>query len=331
MMSNETIIMAATEQTADQQTTPDTAPVEAEKQSEGKPVIEHLERYPGVRRELTQEQLDAREERRQELERTFSYDDYKAVRKEMHSTQRDPSVLIRGTSVTFNQAVIDSLKGVSYVNVYFSETQGKMAIKPVSGNTPHTMHWCTDSKDNKRKPRRVSCPEMTKWFFETMGWEKDTRYRVLGYLIEVEGEQVYVFDFNYPRMFSERRKDDEGRILPVDRKGRYSEEARRSMAMPVDEFKRSIAVEEANGLVNAAMLIGADKLKAQDEETTQEAPVAATEAENAEAPAAIAPKAEEAQEASTEANVSERESDGSPLPIQTGMVASPADNRALMM
>ena len=94
--------------------------------------------------------------------------------------------------------------------------------------------------------------------------------RPLGYLIDVDGEQVYVFDFHYPRMFDERRKDDEGNIMPVDRKGRYSDEARRSMAMPVDEFKRSIAVEEANGLVNAAMLIGADKLDDQIEEPVQE-------------------------------------------------------------
>ena len=329
MMNNEIMPMAAieTKQTVDQQTV-----LETVQQADEKPVIEHLERYPGVRRELTQEQLDAREEHRQELERTFSYDDYKAVRKEMHSGLRDPSVLIRGNSVTFNQAVLDSLEGVSYVNVYFSEKLGKMAIKPVSGNTPHSMHWCVDGKDNKRKPRRVICPEMTKWFFEAMGWEQNIRYRVLGYLIEVEGEQVYVFDFNYARMFNERRKDEEGKLLPVDRKGHFSEEARHSMAMPVEEFNRSIAMEEANGLVNAAMLIGADKLDAvQIEETAQEAPVAATEAQDAEAPAAIAPKAEEAQEAPTEANTSDRESDGSLLPVQTGMVASPADNRALIL
>ena len=230
MMNNEIMPMAAieTKQTVDQQTV-----LETVQQADEKPVIEHLERYPGVRRELTQEQLDAREEHRQELERTFSYDDYKAVRKEMHSGLRDPSVLIRGNSVTFNQAVLDSLEGVSYVNVYFSEKLGKMAIKPVSGNTPHSMHWCVDGKDNKRKPRRVICPEMTKWFFEAMGWEQNIRYRVLGYLIEVEGEQVYVFDFNYARMFNERRKDEEGKLLPVDRKGHFSEEVRRAMAMPV--------------------------------------------------------------------------------------------------
>ena len=327
MTNSETMIMSAdgTEEITVQQTVP-----ESTQQSEKMTVVEHLERYPDVQRELTQAQLDAREERRQELERTFSYDDYKVARKEMHSTHRDPSVLIRGNSVTFNQAVIDSFEGVSYINVYFSETQGKLAIKPVSRNTPHAMHWCSDGKD-KRKPRRVVCPEMTKWFFETMGWNDNTRYRVLGYLIEVDGEQVYVFDFHYPRMFDERRKDDEGNTLPVDRKGRYSEETRRSMAMPVDEFKRSIAVEETNGLVNAAMLIGADKLDAQSEETAQEAPVAATEAQDADIPAAIAPKAEEAQEAPTTANVSERESDGSRFPAQTGMVASPADNRALIL
>ena len=74
-----------------------------------------------------------------------------------------------------------------------------------------------------------------------------------------------------------------------------------------------------------------DKLEAQDEETAQEAPVADTEAENANTPAAIASKAEEAQEAPTEANTSDRESNGSTLPAQTGMVASPADNSALIL
>lgn len=327
MMNNEIMLMAAieTEQTVDQQTAQGMV-----QQAEGKPVIEHLERYPGVRRELTQEQIDAREERRQELERTFRYEDYKAVRKEMHSGLRDPSVLIRGNSVTFNQAIIDSLEGVSYVNIYFSEKLGKMAIKPVAGNTPHSMHWCIDGKDNKRKPRRVICPEMTKWFFETMGWEQNIRYRVLGYLIEVDGEQVYVFDFNYARMFNNRRKDEEGKLQPVDRKGHFSEEARRSIAMPVEEFNRSVAMEEANGLVNAAMLIGVDKLDAKTEETAQEVPVAATEAQG-DTPVAIAPKAEEAQEAPTKADASDRESYGSMLFTETGMVASPADNRALIL
>ena len=327
MTNSETMIMSAdgTEEITVQQTVP-----ECTQQSEKMTVVEHLERYPDVQRELTQAQLDAREERRLELERAFKYEDYKVARKEMHSTHRDPSVLIRGNSVTFNQAVIDSFEDVSYINVYFSESQGKMAIKPVSRNTPHAMHWCSDGKD-KRKPRRVVCPEMTKWFFDTMGWNDKTRYRVLGYLIEVDGEQVYVFDFHYPRMFDERRKDDEGNIMPVDRKGRYSDEARRSMAMPVDEFKRSIAVEETNGLVNAAMLIGEDKLSGQTEETAQEATEAATAPQNAETATATAPKAEEAQEAPVAANTGVREGYGTEEGSRPGMVAAPTSSSAYML
>ena len=136
MTNSETMIMSAdgTEEITVQQTVP-----EAPHRPEEKAAVEHLERYPDVQKELTQAQLDAREERRQELERTFSYDDYKVARKEMHSTHRDPSVLIRGNSVTFNQAVIDSFEGVSYINVYFSETQGKMAMLAASAwrTTPH--------------------------------------------------------------------------------------------------------------------------------------------------------------------------------------------------
>ena len=113
MTNSETMIVTAAgvEQITMQQTAP-----EAARQPEGMAAVEHLERYPDVQRELTQAQLDAREERRLELERTFSYDDYKVARKEMHSTHRDPSVLIRGNSVTFNQAVIDSFEDVSYIN-----------------------------------------------------------------------------------------------------------------------------------------------------------------------------------------------------------------------
>ena len=327
MMNSETMIMSAAG--AGEITVQQTVS-EAPHKPEEKAVVEHLERYPDVQRELTQAQLDAREARRLELERGFKYEDYKVARKEMHSTHRDPSVLIRGNSVTFNQAVIDSFEDVSYINVYFSESQGKMAIKPVSRNTPHAMHWCSDGKD-KRKPRRVVCPEMTKWFFDTMGWNDKTRYRVLGYLIEVDGEQVYVFDFHYPRMFDERRKDDEGNIMPVDRKGRYSDEARRSMAMSVDEFKRSIAVEETNGLVNAAMLIGEDKLSGQTEETAQEATEAATAPQNAETATPTAPKAEEAQEAPVAANTGVREGYGTEEGSRPGMVAAPTSSSAYVL
>ena len=214
--------------------------------------------------------MEAREQRRVELQDTFTYDDYKVARKEMHGGLHDPSIMIRARSITFNQPCITSLEGVSYVRLYFSEELGRLAIRPVAKNTPHAMHWCAESQ-GKRKPRTVRCPDLAEWFYSTMGWDKSIRYRVLGYLIEVEGEMIYVFDFKYPKLYNERQRSADGKLMPVDRKGYYPEDMRKKLTVPVEEFDRSMAVEETNGLINAAMLIGADKLpKQRDEEEKEE-------------------------------------------------------------
>ena len=46
----------------------------------------------------------AREERQEELERTFSYDGYQVVRKELFAHLRDPAIVIRNDGITFNTA-----------------------------------------------------------------------------------------------------------------------------------------------------------------------------------------------------------------------------------
>ena len=288
--------------------------------------VAELERYPDVRHELSKAQLEAREQRRIELEQTFKFEDYNAVRKEMHASLYDASVTIREKSITFNQPCIGSLDGVSYVQLYFSETLGRLAVKPVSRNTPHAMHWCADGK-NGRKPRTVNCPDLTKLFRETMGWEKGIRYKVLGYLIEVDGEMVYVFDFKYAKMYRERRRDANGQMTKVDRKGFYPKDAIKTMTVPAEEFSRSIAVENTNGLINAAMLIGADKLEPKAEETAQEDQKVATEAETAQDRTTTAAEPTEAPVAPVTANQGIRGS----YPTVNGMAASSASKPALVL
>ena len=56
----------------------------------------------------------AREERQEELERTFSYDGYQVVRKELFAHLRDPAIVIRNDSITFNTACITGLENVVY-------------------------------------------------------------------------------------------------------------------------------------------------------------------------------------------------------------------------
>ena len=58
-----------------------------------------------------------RDAKAEELESTFSYDGYQVVRKELFAHLRDPAIVIRKDSITFNTACISGLEDVVYVHV----------------------------------------------------------------------------------------------------------------------------------------------------------------------------------------------------------------------
>lgn len=61
-----------------------------------------------------------RDAKAEELESTFSYDGYQVVRKELFAHLRDPAIVIRKDSITFNTACISGLEDVVYVHVMFN-------------------------------------------------------------------------------------------------------------------------------------------------------------------------------------------------------------------
>ena len=50
------------------------------------------------------------EQKAYELEKTFSYDGYQVVRKELFSHLRDPAIVIRPDGISFNTACIKGYK-----------------------------------------------------------------------------------------------------------------------------------------------------------------------------------------------------------------------------
>lgn len=76
---------------------------------------EHTSIAPSA--EQAENERDARAE---ELQSTFSYDGYQVVRKELFAHLRDPAIVIRKDSITFNTACITGLEDVVYVHVMFN-------------------------------------------------------------------------------------------------------------------------------------------------------------------------------------------------------------------
>ena len=146
----------------------------------------------------------AREERQEELERTFSYDGYQVVRKELFAHLRDPAIVIRNDSITFNTACITGLENVVYVHVMFNKELKRLVVRGCNENDKDALRWCIEKPD-KRKSRKMSCRPFSELVYNEMGWDKSCRYKILGYRICFEGITLYVFDLLVPEIFHEGR------------------------------------------------------------------------------------------------------------------------------
>ena len=108
-----------------------------------------------------------------ELAQDFSYDGYQVVRRELFAHLREPAVVIRRDSVTFNDK--DALR------------------------------WCI-AKSDKRKSRKMSNKLFSAMMYDMMGWDTDCRYKILGHKITHEDETMYIFDLLETEIFMDTKR-----------------------------------------------------------------------------------------------------------------------------
>ena len=213
--------------------------------------------------ESTEEIASAKEARRQEIAQAFNPNRMKVIRKELFANLRDPAVTIRDGNITFNTACINGLEDVVYVKLMMDEEQGFLSVKGCDENEKEALRWCV-AKPDKRKSRKMRCPDFTDYLYALMGWDKKCRYKILGYQITFDGEVYYVFDLNVKKVFNEKPKkgeeelDENGEPISVDtRTGYYSDDISSTFCVPMEQHKRETEVTDLDGYVNIAMLTGA--------------------------------------------------------------------------
>jgi len=228
----------------------------------------------------------AREERRQELERTYSHDGYCVIRKELFPHQRDPAMTIRNGNITFNTACINGLEDVVYVRFEINEELKRLVIKPCDENDRHAVRWCV-AKPDKRKTRYIKCPDVTDKIFELMEWDKKYRYKILAYMIAPDGVDFYIFDllvWEKTKIGTRRKKGDAPEtseamepIEPVEGAGeradsetevpepsaskppieeRFPADVAGSFGMSVDKLQSDMEVRETDGFVTMDLITG---------------------------------------------------------------------------
>ena len=219
--------------------------------------------------ELSPEQMSEREQRRTEIEQTFDYEGYQVARRELFAHLRDPAIVIRKDSVTFNTACIAGLEDVVYVNIMFNSTLKRLVVKGCNENDKDALRWCV-AKPDKRKSRKMSCRLFSELLYKKMGWASDCRYKILCYRIEFEGESLYVFDLVAAEVFHERKKKQSDEVMPTEasaenkeevqpvntRKGYYPDDIAGSFGVPVEQHRQESEVRQMDGYVSVGMLTG---------------------------------------------------------------------------
>ena len=85
-----------------------------------------------------------------ELAQDFSYDGFQVVRRELFAHLREPAVVIRRDSVTFNTACIAGLEDAVYIQILVNPEDKRMVVRKCEENDKDALRWCF-AKHDKRK------------------------------------------------------------------------------------------------------------------------------------------------------------------------------------
>ena len=211
-----------------------------------------------------------------ELAEDFSYDGYQVVRRELFAHLREPAVVIRRDSVTFNTACIAGLEDAVYIQILVNQDNKRMVVRKCEENDKDALRWCV-AKPDKRKSRKMTNKIFSAMMYEIMGWNLDCRYKILGHKITFEDETIYVFDLMETEIFLDikgkrSKKDTESQttienvsnieetassdtdtersVEEIKRKNRipfYPKEWKDSFGLPVEEHRKALEINMLDG------------------------------------------------------------------------------------
>lgn len=211
-----------------------------------------------------------------ELAEDFSYDGYQVVRRELFAHLREPAVVIRRDSVTFNTACIAGLEDAVYIQILVNQDSKRMVVRKCEENDKDALRWCV-AKPDKRKSRKMTNKIFSAMMYEMMGWNLDCRYKILGHKITFEDETIYVFDLMETEIFldikGKRAKkdtesqfttekansieetasnstDNERSVEEIKRKNRipfYPKEWKDSFGLPVEKHRKALEINMLDG------------------------------------------------------------------------------------
>ena len=121
-----------------------------------------------------------------ELQENFTYDGYQVVRRELFAHLREPSVVIRRDSITFNTACIAGMEDAVYIQILVNPDTKKMVVRKCDENDKDALRW-KDIKEYLKTHDYIMNADVR----ELLGVSSATANRILSKLVDQGKLQRY--------------------------------------------------------------------------------------------------------------------------------------------
>lgn len=179
-----------------------------------------------------------------EMDDSFDYNGFQVVRREFFAHINEPSISFNNYKFYVNTACLSRFPNTEYVQVLVNQETKILALRPCGDRDRDSFAWCRDSK-GKRKPKQITCRIFFGKIMSLMGWNPDYRYKLLGKLIQANGEYLIAFDLNSTEVY--QRTISEGVKSKTSRTPVYPASWQNHFGLPFEEHKKSLQVNLFSG------------------------------------------------------------------------------------
>lgn len=174
---------------------------------------------------------------------SFTYEGYQVVRGEFFAHIHEPSFTFNDNRVYLNMACIRKLPQTEYVQILVHPVEKKLAVRPCQEEEKDSFRWCTKNA-RKRDPKQITCHVFYAKIFSLMGWNPQYRYKLLGKLIQSNGELLFIFDLKTPEIYPRAAKlaGTSNAQLP-----NYPESWKNQFGISMEEHQKSLQVNIFDG------------------------------------------------------------------------------------
>lgn len=179
-------------------------------------------------------------------EEAFSYAGYQVVRGEFFAHINEPSITFNRCKVSVNTACVNKLPDIDYVQILVNPSETKLAVRPCKEDEKDSFLWCgIDRKTGRKTPRGITCRLFFAKLVELMDWNPEYRYKMLGKLIQSNGENLFIFDLTATEIY--QRVQQNGEKPRSSRTPVFPVEWQNQFGLPVEEHRRSLQVNIFDG------------------------------------------------------------------------------------